>query len=125
MIRRPPISTRTDTLFPYTTLFRSLLHGFVPVYCKSSSVLVSCCGNMKRDGGRPRKTACGNVAHLEQFSALVVFVQQVDNALGGGCKCSVRIGNAQLADHGGFLESDFFKQPPGLWVIERQLGQKA
>src|SRR3546814_9979684 len=25
MIRRPPISTRTDTLFPYTTLFRSLL----------------------------------------------------------------------------------------------------
>src|SRR3546814_17817784 len=24
MIQRPPISTRTDTLFPYTTLFRSL-----------------------------------------------------------------------------------------------------
>src|SRR3546814_14200349 len=24
MIRRPPVSTRTDTLFPYTTLFRSL-----------------------------------------------------------------------------------------------------
>src|SRR3546814_14452204 len=23
MIRRPPTSTRTDTLFPYTTLFRS------------------------------------------------------------------------------------------------------
>src|SRR3546814_4188893 len=27
MIRRPPISTRTDTLFPYTTLFRSLPVG--------------------------------------------------------------------------------------------------
>src|SRR3546814_5991417 len=27
MIRRPPISTRTDTLFPYTTLFRSLQAG--------------------------------------------------------------------------------------------------
>src|SRR3546814_1257307 len=26
MIRRPPRSTRTDTLFPYTTLFRSLHH---------------------------------------------------------------------------------------------------
>src|SRR3546814_5461449 len=25
MIRRPPRSTRTDTLFPYTTLFRSVL----------------------------------------------------------------------------------------------------
>src|SRR3546814_11493393 len=36
MLRRPPRSTRTDTLFPYTTLFRSLLragagvHGRVP-----------------------------------------------------------------------------------------------
>src|SRR3546814_10991989 len=26
MVRRPPRSTRTDTLFPYTTLFRSLDH---------------------------------------------------------------------------------------------------
>src|SRR3546814_8078303 len=33
MIRRPPRSTRTDTLFPYTTLFRSvqLGAGCVPV----------------------------------------------------------------------------------------------
>src|SRR3546814_8184744 len=29
MIRRPPRSTRTDTLFPYTTLFRSA--GRIPV----------------------------------------------------------------------------------------------
>src|SRR3546814_16207476 len=27
MIRRPPVSTRTYTLFPYTTLFRSLPPG--------------------------------------------------------------------------------------------------
>src|SRR3546814_15161380 len=27
MIRRPPRSTRTDTLFPYTTLFRSVVIG--------------------------------------------------------------------------------------------------
>src|SRR3546814_5921211 len=27
MIRRPPRSTRTDTLFPYTTLFQSLLRS--------------------------------------------------------------------------------------------------
>src|SRR3546814_13509530 len=27
MIRRPPRSTRTDTLFPYTTLFRSIWAG--------------------------------------------------------------------------------------------------
>src|SRR3546814_2706092 len=33
MIRRPPRSTRTDTLFPYTTLFRShhnSFHGMIP-----------------------------------------------------------------------------------------------
>src|SRR3546814_12152623 len=35
MIRRPPRSTRTDTLFPYTTLFRSdalnARYGFVSI----------------------------------------------------------------------------------------------
>src|SRR3546814_3559807 len=31
MIRRPPRSTRTDTLFPYTTLFRSQRSHFVEV----------------------------------------------------------------------------------------------
>src|SRR3546814_18967737 len=35
MIRRPPRSTRTDTLFPYTTLFRS-------------TVWPSCGGNLSR-----------------------------------------------------------------------------
>src|SRR3546814_18513621 len=29
MIRRPPRSTRTDTLFPYTTLFRSVRHDWI------------------------------------------------------------------------------------------------
>src|SRR3546814_5847024 len=31
MIRRPPRSTRTDTLFPYTTLFRSISGQIVPL----------------------------------------------------------------------------------------------
>src|SRR3546814_10282010 len=30
MIRRPPRSTRTDTLFPYTTLFRSTVEDEMP-----------------------------------------------------------------------------------------------
>src|SRR3546814_10413999 len=38
MRRRPPISTRTDTLFPYTTLFRSkeqcAVHGLHPLIVK-------------------------------------------------------------------------------------------
>src|SRR3546814_4795837 len=32
MIRRPPISTRTDTLFPYTTLFRSVFAPELPKF---------------------------------------------------------------------------------------------
>src|SRR3546814_596954 len=41
MIRRPPRSTRTDTLFPYTTLFRSLdgSAGVLP-YVTSKHALV-------------------------------------------------------------------------------------
>src|SRR3546814_8755633 len=34
MLRRPPRSTRTDTLFPYTTLFRSYLVVFVGTLMK-------------------------------------------------------------------------------------------
>src|SRR3546814_3262394 len=37
MIRRPPRSTRTDTLFPYTTLFRSGLK-FRPVEADNGSI---------------------------------------------------------------------------------------
>src|SRR3546814_4059211 len=36
MIRRPPRSTRTDTLFPYTTLFRSQPKGFAALFRRRS-----------------------------------------------------------------------------------------
>src|SRR3546814_1022015 len=43
MIRRPPRSTRTDTLFPYTTLFRSrpksMATSLDATYCKLRSRL--------------------------------------------------------------------------------------
>src|SRR3546814_17948623 len=38
MIRRPPRSTRTDTLFPYTTHFRSLLRYAVEDPCHIGAV---------------------------------------------------------------------------------------
>src|SRR3546814_13160390 len=38
MIRRPPKSTRTDTLFPYTTLFRSSNHGGVQLDYAQSAI---------------------------------------------------------------------------------------
>src|SRR3546814_5048941 len=37
MIRRPPRSTRTDTLFPYTTLFRSADDPWYPLSVKAHS----------------------------------------------------------------------------------------
>src|SRR3546814_6565323 len=33
MVLRPPRSTRTDTLFPYTTLFRSTIQELIDEYC--------------------------------------------------------------------------------------------
>src|SRR3546814_16883040 len=46
MIRRPPRSTRTDTLFPYTTLFRSTEAG--------GAVLVLAGERDRRGGGERR-----------------------------------------------------------------------
>src|SRR3546814_19545538 len=47
MIRRPPRSTRTDTLFPYTTLFRSL--GEAPLVAITMGVISACFGGIIRD----------------------------------------------------------------------------
>src|SRR3546814_15915025 len=53
MIRRPPRSTRTDTLFPYTTLFRSASRT-LPRTCSSSA----CRSRSRRTAGpgSPHKT---------------------------------------------------------------------
>src|SRR3546814_21120073 len=40
MIRRPPRSTRTDTLFPYTTLFRSLFYRINLLWAKDSTLRI-------------------------------------------------------------------------------------
>src|SRR3546814_6810665 len=47
MIRRPPRSTRTDTLFPYTTLFRSPPQ---PGWEASLSALVLRCNRRQPEG---------------------------------------------------------------------------
>src|SRR3546814_7330179 len=45
MIRRPPRSTRTDTLFPYTTLFRSLPESSSSSTTRESFRRGSTCGD--------------------------------------------------------------------------------
>src|SRR3546814_7940008 len=41
MIRRPPRSTRTDTLFPYTTLFRSVAELETGIRARAGSIGLS------------------------------------------------------------------------------------
>src|SRR3546814_8224069 len=57
MIRRPPRSTRTDTLFPYTTLFRS----------PASSELRSPARSVGRNAEASR-AACPKIEQLERRS---------------------------------------------------------
>src|SRR3546814_5016050 len=56
MIRRPPRSTRTDTLFPYTTLFRSEGKGLVTV--------------IVRDGRRALRVKHADAETRTQFAGL-------------------------------------------------------
>src|SRR3546814_5524218 len=53
MIRRPPRSTRTDTLFPYTTLFRSPLSHYG---CRSIFPYVPVCLRQKCWSTHPSTT---------------------------------------------------------------------
>src|SRR3546814_11099425 len=46
IIRRPPISTRTDTLFPYTTLCRSCGHGRAMLKWIARIVLIFVAGSV-------------------------------------------------------------------------------
>src|SRR3546814_7725623 len=51
MIRRPPRSTRTDTLFPYTTLFRS--HGLLRLRRRGLHQESGGVGVLRRRSGLP------------------------------------------------------------------------
>src|SRR3546814_13854070 len=67
MIRRPPRSTRTDTLFPYTTLFRDRLGGR---QCSNQpSLFAACCEARANQATRGRLRplpSAGPAASAEQ-----------------------------------------------------------
>src|SRR3546814_18608781 len=84
MIRRPPRSTRTDTLFPYTTLFRSGWSGAHPdrSVCAANAgfglAVCACrhifCRDRHRVCPRPARLYCGAIgtsarAHTRGHSA--------------------------------------------------------
>src|SRR3546814_12861104 len=58
MIRRPPRSTRTDTLFPYTTLFRSAVKAPIPILGLSNGARTGLTGFV---AGVARETVRHNV----------------------------------------------------------------
>src|SRR3546814_4129064 len=62
MIRRPPITTRADTLFPYTTLFRSLLmQRYLQLGVAGEFALLDVVQlERRRHRGRCRRTIGGN-----------------------------------------------------------------
>src|SRR3546814_1187761 len=66
MIRRPPRSTRTDTLFPYTTLFRSSLRPGVAAVHLGQSRPAAATRLRAGDGGRP----AGQIRSEEHTSEL-------------------------------------------------------
>src|SRR3546814_14976966 len=79
MIRRPPRSTRTDTLFPYTTLFRSVLpfraDGAPTPYVASrdAAVAAGAPGRIRCRSAQPRlEIFIAETADFLQFVALAV-----------------------------------------------------
>src|SRR3546814_7386914 len=68
MIRRPPRSTRTDTLFPYTTLFRSGLH--LPALERALAGGASAVHALTVPSGESAKSMAGLADLLDRMLAL-------------------------------------------------------
>src|SRR3546814_14150018 len=78
MIRRPPRSTRTDTLFPYTTLFRSVDVEFqreIRLILQASAALV---GDVRGKPKRRIDILRQRAGEADGGQPVVVFVVVVD-----------------------------------------------
>src|SRR3546814_3038205 len=80
MIRRPPRSTRTDSLFPYTTLFRSPTRGTIRICARRCSGVrnVRISGLSIVDGlvgalmfGRPQPSSERSEEHTSELQSLM------------------------------------------------------
>src|SRR3546814_3153120 len=68
MIRRPPRSTRTDTLFPYTTLFRSRLRPIPP---GRASTPARAPAKPAHDRGSGRRAYARSEEHTSELQSLM------------------------------------------------------
>src|SRR3546814_20553209 len=71
MIRRPPRSTRTDTLFPYTTLFRSRSHCPVAGRRAGRVAIWSCLARHFLGQGRPPGGGNRSEEHTSELQSLM------------------------------------------------------
>src|SRR3546814_6673073 len=93
MIRRPPRSTRTDTLFPYTTLFRSF--GELAVHRRDAEPAARQGGDLFFLCARPTRQ------YLRKFARLILEIFGVEIAvdLGELRRGGERVGQAdELVD---------------------------
>src|SRR3546814_18570416 len=81
MIRQPPRSTRTDTLFPYTTLFRSLRRGLDRKGVGDREVLGARGGERGRIPGRCVQLPCRTGDLATGVSATIVLSVLVDRVV--------------------------------------------
>src|SRR3546814_5541747 len=87
MIRRPPRSTRTDTLFPYTTLFRSS-PGTGSVRGATSRVAppspTACTPSVSSTAPLPSKTharSCSSTARSEEHTSELQSLMRISYAV--------------------------------------------
>src|SRR3546814_2085937 len=71
MIRRPPRSTRTDTLFPYTTLFRSYLLSGLLECGVCGGVYAIVVGDRYGCAGHHRGRTCRSEEHTSELQSLM------------------------------------------------------
>src|SRR6056297_3287749 len=101
MIRRPPRSTRTDTLFPYTTLFRS------------TAGRTSSSQRSARPAGRKRRSPC---CRSEEHTSELQSLRRISYAV--FCVKKKKIG---LVDHG---KTTLVQALSGQWTDQHSAAMK-
>src|SRR3546814_7362685 len=105
MIRRPPRSTRTDTLFPYTTLFRSVdprrkpgrAQLLQPAVEPLSSFAIIFIGRIaQREHGKPHAIELGRFAALDKFEKASGGLGRIALAISADDDEQIQIGRAHV-----------------------------
>src|SRR3546814_6081637 len=97
MIRRPPRSTRTDTLFPYTTLFRSTVLPSLKAKKLTSSPVRNC--SITTSAPAPPKPP-SNIVRSEEHTSELQSLMRISYAV--FClkkKSKIKIHNTYITTH--------------------------